>query len=156
MAPARPRQGRIIGRLTSLLGPYILSHGLGEIFGAETGFCLGRDPDTVRAPDVAFVRRERVAEVGDTDDWWPGAPDLAVEVLAPEERYSQVRQKVGMWLAGGARLVLVVDPRRRLVEVHRPGEPVRELTEADAIDGLDVAPGWTLPVAELFAPVDQA
>jgi len=156
MAPARPRHGRIIGRLTSSLGPYILAHGLGEIFGAETGFCLARDPDTVRAPDVAFVRRERVAEVGDTDDWWPGAPDLAVEVLSPEDRYSQVRQKVGMWLAGGARLVLVVDPRRLLVEVHRPGEPVRELTEADAIDGLDVVPGWTLPVAELFAPVDQA
>jgi Uma2 family endonuclease len=150
MSPAKPRHGRIIGRFTSALGPFVLDRSLGEVFGAETGFLLGRHPDTVRAPDVAFVRRERVLAVGDTDDWWPGAPDLAVEVLSPDDTYSEVRQKVGLWLGAGARMVLVVDPRRRVVEVHRAATPLRELTEADVLEGEEVVPGWSLPVARLF------
>ena len=153
MAPAKPRHGRIVGRITSPLGEHVRTHGLGEIFGAETGFLLAREPDTVRAPDVAFVRRERVEEVGDTDDWWPGAPDLAVEVLSPEDRYSTVREKVGLWLRASARLVLVVDPRRRIIEIHQPNEPPTELTLADTISGGDVVPGWSLPVAQIFATV---
>jgi Uma2 family endonuclease len=155
MSPAKPRHGRVIGRLTSSLGPHVLARGLGEIFGAETGFMLARNPDTIRAPDVAYVRREQVLAVGDTDDWWPGAPDLAVEVLSPEDSYSKTREKVALWLGAGARLVLVVDPRRRIVEVHRPGMSPLELTEADAIDRGDVVPGWSLPVARLFAPVGE-
>ena len=155
MSPAKPRHGRIVGRLTGPLQTYVRARRLGEVYGAETGFLLGRNPDTVRGPDVAFVRRERVAQVGDTDDWWPGAPDLAAEVLSPDDSYSKVRQKVGLWLSGGARLVLVVDPRRRIVEVHHPGEPLRELTEGDTIDGEDVVPGWRLPVAELFTTADE-
>src|SRR5690606_26347822 len=90
MSPAKPRHGRIVGRLTGPLEAHVRSHHLGEVFGAETGFLLAREPDTVRGPDVAFVRRERVQAVGDTDDWWPGAPDLAAEVLSPNDSYSTV------------------------------------------------------------------
>jgi Uma2 family endonuclease len=152
-SPTKPRHGRVVGRFTSSLGGYVLAHELGEVFGAETGFLLARSPDTVRASGGAFVRRERVQAVGDTDDWWPGAPDLVVEVLSPDDTPRKVQAKVEQWLAAGARMVLVVDPRRRVVTVHRPDQPPRELTEADTIDGADVVPGWSLPVAYLFATV---
>lgn len=155
MSPAKPRHGRIVGRFAAALGAYVLAHALGEVFGAETGFLLGRNPDTVRGPDVAFVRREQVETIGDTDDWWPGAPDLAVEVLSPDDRYSSVREKVALWIQAGARMVIVVDPRRRIVEVHSPGPVLHELTEHDTIDGAEVVPGWSLPVVQLFATVAE-
>ncbi len=156
MSPAKPRHGRIVGRLTGPLEEYVRARGLGEVYGAETGFLLGRNPDTVRGPDVAFVRRERVQAVGDTDDWWPGAPDLAAEVMSPDDTYRKVRQKARAWLDAGCRMVLVVDPRRRVVEVYRARDRVRTLTEADVIDGEEVVPGWSLPVAQLFRIVGDA
>jgi Uma2 family endonuclease len=144
MAPAKPRHGRIVGRLTAPLGAYVLAHGLGEVFGAETGFQLAHDPDTVRA---------RVQAVGDTDDWWPGAPDLAAEVLSPGDSYSAVREKVVLWLRGGARLVLVVDPRRQVVDVYPTDEAPREVGRGEMLDGGAVVPGWSVPVAQLFDTV---
>jgi len=151
MSPAEARHGRVVARLTGPLAEHVWAHGLGEVFGAETGFQIARNPDTVRAPDAAFVRQERVEEVGDTDDWWPGAPDLAVEVISPDDSYTKVREKVAAWLDAGCRMVLVIDPRRREVEIYRARTDVRVLTEADAIDGGDVVPGWSLLVSRLFA-----
>jgi Uma2 family endonuclease len=154
MSPGSFPHGRVIARFTGSLQPYVLAYGLGEVCGAETGFLLARDPDTVRAPDVAFVGRERLAEVGDIKEgYFPGAPDLAVEVVSPNDRPKRVRQTIAAWLAAGCRMVIVVYPRRRRVGVHRPGTPARELTETDVIDGDDVVPGWSLPVAVLFAPI---
>jgi len=150
MAPSGFEHGRRTARFATSLGPYVLAHGLGEVLAAETGFLLSRDPDTVRAPDVAFVGRERADAVGEVTGYWPGAPDLAVEVISPSDLYTEVEDKVAEWLAHGTRMVLVVNPRRRTVAVHRPGAPVRQLTSDDTIDGEDVVPGWTLPVRELF------
>jgi Uma2 family endonuclease len=76
------------------LAQHVEERGLGAVYAAETGFLLGRDPDTVRAPDAAFVRRERVEEVGETEGYWPGAPDLAVEVVSPGDAYAEVEGKV--------------------------------------------------------------
>jgi len=151
MAPSGGQHGRVTMRLSTPLDHHVTTHGLGWLFTAETGFLLRRQPDTVRAPDVAFVRQERVDAVGEVTGYWPGAPDLAVEVISPNDRYAEVDEKVAVWLEYGTRLVLVVNPRRRTVAVHRVGAPVRVLTENDTLDGEDVVPGWTLPVRALFA-----
>jgi len=152
MAPSGSQHGRVTVRVTVPLGQYVEAHELGVVFGAETGFWIAEKPDTVRAPDVAFVRRERAEAVGDVTGYWPGAPDLGVEVISPSDLYTEVDEKVAMWLERGARMVLVVNPRRRTIAVHRPGGQVRLLAESDEIDGEDVVPGWKLPVRALFAP----
>jgi len=105
----------------------------------------------VRAPDVAFVRRERVEAAGRVTGYWPGAPDLVVEVISPNDLYTEVDEKIAEWLEHGARLVFVVNPRRQTVAVHRPGQPTRTLAGEDLLAGEDVVPGWTLRVRELFS-----
>ncbi|HEX5505232.1 MAG TPA: Uma2 family endonuclease [Thermomicrobiales bacterium] len=150
MAPSGGEHGGITGRLTIRLGYYVVTHQLGEVFAAETGFLLTTNPDTVLAPDAAFIANERLGA-----DWvkgyWPGPPDLAVEVISPGDLYTEVEKKVATWLAHGARMVIVLNPRRRTVTVHRSPTEVRHLTENDVLDGEDVVPGWTMLVRDLFA-----
>ena len=150
MAPSGGEHGSIASTFHLSLGPYVRLHNLGRTYIADTGYRLTSDPDTVRAPDVAFVRRERVEAAGPLRGYWAGAPDLAVEVISPNDLYTEVDEKVAEYLEHGARLVFVVNPRRRTVARHRPGEPVLILTEDDVLDGEDVVPGWTLPVRDLF------
>jgi Uma2 family endonuclease len=150
MSPAGPRHGRIAINITTPLDQYVRFHRLGTVYAAETGFQLATDPDIVRAPDIAFVRRERVEEVGDVESYWPGAPDLAVEVISPNDTYTAVEEKVYDWLDAGARMVIVVNPRRHLVTVYRSLTQITVLTEHDTLDGGDVVPGWTMSVAEVF------
>jgi Uma2 family endonuclease len=102
---------------------------------------------------VAFVRRDRLPPLGSRRGFFPGAPDLAVEVISPNDLYTEVDEKVGEWLDHGTQIVFVVNPRRRTVAVHRPGQPVRILGIDDTLDGEDIVPGWTLAVRDLF---DQA
>src|SRR5919206_2667519 len=85
MPPSGFEHGRLTARLTASLSRHVRTHGLGEVLAAETGFLLARDPDLVRAPDVAFVSRERVAAAGEVAGYCPGAPDLAVEVVSPND-----------------------------------------------------------------------
>lgn len=151
MTPAGWQHGRIAGNIASELGPYVRKHQLGAMATAEASYRLSADPDTVRVPDVSFVRRERIEEVGDTTGYWPGAPDLAVEVISPNDRYSEVRAKVDGYLASGTRMVILVDPQNREVSVFRPSGNRIELTENDVLDGGDVVPGWKLPVRDVFA-----
>jgi Uma2 family endonuclease len=151
VAPSGRRHGRLAVELTIFLAQYVKAHRLGEVWGAETGCILARNPDTVRAADVTFVRRERLGAQLDDQGYWPGAPDLAVEVLSPSDRRGEVAEKVATWLHHGTRMVVVVDPRRRTVAVHRPDQPARTLTEADSLDGADVVPGWSVAVRALFA-----
>ncbi len=120
------------------------------MFAAGTSFFLARDPDLVRAPDVAFVRRERVEAAGRVRGYWPGAPDLAVEVVSPNDRPAEVEDKIGTWLAHGTRMVVAVYPDERRVRVHRPNRPPRELSEADVLNGEDVVPGWAPRVGDFF------
>ena len=126
------------------------AHTLGTVYAAETGFKLASNPDVVRAPDVAFVRRERVEEVGDVEGYWPGAPDLAVEVISPSDTYGEVQEKVFDWLDAGTKMVILVMPRKRTVTVYRSLSDIIMLTEHDMLDGGDVVPGWKIPVRELF------
>ncbi len=150
MAPAGARHGRSAGKVARPLMNHVATNNLGEVYIAEAGFLLSTDPDIVRVPDVAFVRRERFELVGDVDGFFPGPPDLVVEVISPNDRYTEVAEKVEDWLAAGTRMVVVVDSRRRVAVVHLPGREPITLTEQDTLDGGDVVPGWSITVAEIF------
>jgi Uma2 family endonuclease len=150
MPPAGSEHGAVAMNLTLPLAQYVKAHDLGIVFAAETGFFIGRAPDTVRAPDAAFVARDRIPAAGVPKRYFPGAPDLAIEVLSPGDTVDEVEEKVNDWLAGGTRLVWVVNPRRRTVTIYRPGPQISVLHESDAVSGEDVVPGFTCQVRDLF------
>jgi Uma2 family endonuclease len=149
MPPSGYEHGRVSSVFDRSLGTYVEAHGLGEVVVGDPGYRIAINPDTVRAPDLAFMRRERLPAER-VHSYWTGAPDLVVEVVSPNDTYSEVLEKVAAWLDAGVRIVFVVDPRRRTVAVNRPGQPVRILSGDDVLDGEDIVPGWTLPVRNLF------
>ena len=110
-----------------------------------------RAPDTVRGPDVSFIRRERAPSGDALDKFTEGPPDLAVEVVSPSNAAGKIARKVGEYLASGAGLVWVAYPSKRLVIVHTPDGAKRMVREPESLDGGEVLPGFTLPVAEVFA-----
>jgi Uma2 family endonuclease len=150
MTPAGSEHSNISIELGAELRNYVKTAGLGRVFGEQAGFRLTAHPDTVRAPDAAFVSRERVEAVGLPKGYWPGAPDLAAEVISPTDSSRMVKEKVSEWLAFGTRMVLVLDPDDRTVTVHRSGQQPRVLGPDDVIDGEDVVPGWRCLVRALF------
>ena len=150
MTPAGFEHGRIVSRIGARLEDFVEEQRLGIVTGAETGFQIGRDPDTVRAPDVGFVRAERVP-AGPIRGFFPGAPDLAVEVLSPDDRAGEVLGKVQDWLAAGCRAVWVVDPARQTVSAYRSRDPMVVWGVSDELSGGDILPGFKVPVAEIFA-----
>ena len=150
MAPAGWRHGKVVGRLHTLLGQHVEQHGLGTIFGAETGFLLERDPDTVRAPDIAFLSSERQPAEEPPEAFWPGPPDLAVEVVSPRDTTGEVDEKVKAWLRAGARLVWTVDPEMRSVTVFRSETDIQTKTAANELSGEDVVEGFRCRVDEIF------
>lgn len=150
MAPASHEHGRVTVNITTPLDQHVRTNDLGTVYAAETGFKLSSDPDTVRAPDVAFVSRQRLEQVGEVAGYWPGAPDLVIEVISPTDVYTEVEEKVFDWLEAGARMVVVVNPRKRVVTVYRSLSDIVVLTEDDTLDGGDVVPGWRMPVKNIF------
>ena len=151
MAPAGGRHGHIANAIAYLLTEFTRAGQGGMVFAAETGFLLGRDPDTVRAPDVAFVAAGRLAEDELPHGFLELAPDLAVEVVSPNDSPAAVRDKVRDWLEAGTRLVWVVYPDPRSVTVHRQGGQPQELSETDSLPGAPALPGFAVPVRDLFA-----
>jgi Uma2 family endonuclease len=133
----------------ALLNEHVQRLGLGTVL-VEAGYVLRRMPDTVRGPDISFVSVARLPSNQIPETFIPGAPDLAVEIISPSSRWSEVEEKVADYLAGGARLVWLVDPRERRVVVRYPDRAPAVLAENDTLDGEDVVPGFTLPVAELL------
>ena len=151
MSPSGGEHGAVVAKATLIIYRHVDSNDLGVCFGAETGFKIASDPDTVRAPDLAFVRRERIPEEGIPKNFWPLAPDLVVEVVSPGDTYSEVDEKVDDWLAAGVRAVWVLNPRRRCVTAHRSmSSDVAHLSGDDELDGGDVVPGFRCKVSELF------
>jgi Uma2 family endonuclease len=148
MTPAGHEHGTIAVTISTLLRSHAAKNRLGFVSSAEAGFVISRDPDTVRAADVAFVRRDRLPAV--RKGYFPGAPDLAVEVISPTDRLADVDSKTQAWLDAGTVMVWVVWPDTRSVIVHRPGLPPRILHEHDAITGEEVLPGFQCAVAEFF------
>lgn len=151
MAPTGDEHGDITMALATALNNHVKINSLGKVYAAETGFKLESDPDTVRAPDIAFVSRERWQSTGRLPGFRAGAPDLAVEVLSPSDRVSRVEGKVAQWLEAGARVVWVASPKLHTVTVYRSLIDIVTLTEKDNLDGGDVVPGFQIKVAEIFA-----
>jgi len=150
MVPAGNEHGKLAMELGGALFQHVKINKLGTVYAAETGFKLSSDPDTVRAPDVAFVSAKRTSESGEPKGYWPGAPDLAVEVVSPEDVYTEVEEKVLEWLEAGTRMVIVVNPRKRAVTLYRSLSDIVVLTNDDTLDGGDVIPGWKLALQDLF------
>ncbi|HYW30519.1 MAG TPA: Uma2 family endonuclease [Gemmatimonas sp.] len=122
----------------------------GRLATADPGFTLARRPDTVRAPDVAYVSRERFS--GPMPDGYPElAPDLAVEVRSPGDRAGELLAKVGDWLSAGTQLVWVVEPARGTVTVYRADGSVRVCSSGDVLEGEALLPGFSMPLPVLFA-----
>jgi Uma2 family endonuclease len=154
MTPAGSLHGLVGMRLAMALGAHVEQHRLGVMFGADTGFKLTSDPDTVRAPDVAFVTRARIPAGGVPITYWRGAPDLAVEVMSPTDVRSEIDEKIEQYLGTGVRQVWFVEPSARRVTIHRPGTPPQVLSETDTLDGGDLLPGFSYQLARLFS-LDQ-
>jgi Uma2 family endonuclease len=147
--PAGFAHGRVAMRLALKLGVHVQQTGAGELLAAETGFTLARGPDTVRAPDVAFVRRERVPDPPPRG--FPQlAPDLVVEVLSPDDRPGETLAKVGDWLEAGSRLVWVIDPQRRYARIYRPDGTETVITESEHLSGEEVLPGFDCALAAVL------
>lgn len=140
--------GRVMVRLSHRLEAFAESRGGGVVL-ADIGVITGRDPDTVRGPDIAFWSTERIPEAGYETSFW-GPPDLAVEILSPSNQDSEMRAKVDEYLDAGVRMVWLVDPGARVVSVHRPDARARTLGIGHVLDGEDVLPGFQLPLASFF------
>jgi len=147
--PAGSLHGRVAMNLGVELGVYVKRTGAGVLFAAETGFKLASDPDTVRAPDVAFIAGSRVPPP-DTRGYAALAPDLVVEVLSPGDRPGEVLAKVADWLSAGSRLVWVVDPERRVARVYRHDGSETIVAADGALDGEDVLPGFICPLTTIL------
>ncbi|HZN38650.1 MAG TPA: Uma2 family endonuclease [Planctomycetota bacterium] len=149
MSPAGYWHGAVTSLLTQFLGHYVRESHLGVTFGAETGFILARNPDTVRAPDFAFVRQDRLPSEF-SSGYFPGPPDLAVEVTSPTDTYTEVHEKALSWLEHGTRLVWVIDPVGKRATVYRSSDDVRAIEADEDLTGDDVLPGFTVALRELF------
>lgn len=150
MSPAGRRQGKVEVTFTVHLWNFVNQGNLGEVYGAETGFILARNPDVVLGPDVSFVRSDRLPP-DELEGFLPLAPDLAVEVISPSDRRGQIERKVAKYVDAGVPVLVLVYPRRRTIVVYRPGRPPQTLHEGESFDGGDLLPGFRLPVAEIFA-----
>lgn len=150
MAPAGHEHGRVAVRFTWRLAQHVETNNLGAVYAAETGFLISTNPDTVRAPDVAFVSRKRLEAVKRAEGYWPGAPDLAVEVVSPGDTYTEVEEKAIEWLEAGALMVLALNPRKRTVAVFRSLNDIVILNEASILDLDEIVPGFKVAVKDIF------
>ena len=147
MTPPGFPHGTVTMNLSTLLHIYVKANKLG-ILAAEMGFKLETEPDTVLAPDISFIARERVSVP--SEGYRLGAPDLAIEVLSPSDRRTQVERKTALWLELGAKAVWNVDPRKHTVEVIRADGVRRLFHETDELMD-DTVPGFRVRVSEIFA-----
>jgi Uma2 family endonuclease len=150
LAPANEEHGYITMQIAVVVAQFVKQHQLGYTFAAETGFVLSEEPATVRAPDFAYVSRERAPERW-SRHFARFVPDLVAEVVSPTDTYGEVAQKVQDWLDFGVRMVWVVDPATRTVAVHRGGGTFRIYGEEDTLTGEDVLPGFECKVSEIFS-----
>ena len=149
MSPPGSEHGLIVFSVSLVIGNYVKQKKLGKVFAAETGFRLSRKPDTVRAPDVAFVSSARLPKPL-PKGYMDLAPDLVVEVVSPSDDADDMQLKIKEWLDAGARMVCYVYPSSRQVVIYRSLRDVRVLTDADTLLGDDILPDFSLPVNEIF------
>ena len=150
--PPGYQHGLVAFAIAARIGEFVRANRLGVVLAAETGFKLFSKPDTVRAPDAAYISQDRAPDpppLGYADL----APDLAVEVLSPNDRAGDVQSKVSDWLNAGARLVWVIDPELENVTIYRPGMPAEFRRGTGTLDATPVLPGFSLDLDALFRTV---
>ena len=150
MSPAGGRHGFFANRISYLLNRHVDERDLGAVYAAETGFLIERDPDTVLAPDVAFVSKKRHATIKDEISYITLSPDLAVEVLSPSDRFSRVEAKAFQWLDAGTKLVLLVDPESKTIHRYQSRKQIEVYQQGETLDCNPAVPGWQLNVKDIF------
>ena len=153
MSPSSEPHGRLTAEFAYLLTTHVRAHKLGQVYGAETGFKLGKSPDTVLGADAAFVAKARLKRV--RRRYFEGAPDLAVEIVSPDNTRAEMHDKVKRYFQAGARLVWVAYPRARAIYVYTAPTEVKILEADDTLTGGDVLPGFSVKVADIFAVLDE-
>lgn len=151
MTAAGLRRGMIVAQIGGLLLAFVVSRRLGIVCGAETGFVLHRQPNHLRAPDVAFVSREYLPPLNRRDGFLEAAPDLVVEVVSPGDTWTEVSEKALDWLEHGVRIVWVVDPGTLLVAIWRSPGQVEHKRGDEEVDAEPVLPGFRCLVSDFFA-----
>jgi Uma2 family endonuclease len=152
MSPAGAEHGNRAMRFGATLYTFVRQHQLGVVFAAETGFILQTNPDTVRAPDVSFVRAERLPKEGLPAGYLPIAPDLAVEVISPSETAEEIQEKVQDYLKAGTEQVWLLYRRTGTIIIHHRSGKIESLHDTDVLDGGNTIPGFRIAVADIFAP----
>lgn len=150
MSPAGWEHGKITSRVCHFLSAFVIRTNLGEVAGAETGFLIARDPDTVRAPDAAFVRTERLEAVDQSAAFLPLAPDLVAEVISPSDSHGDVQAKVFQWLDCGTTVVWVLEPNSKQVTVYESRDSIRVLEVSEKLTCENLLPGFEVNVSDLF------
>jgi Uma2 family endonuclease len=148
--PAGERHGNIAANLVYLLGAFVKPRGLGSLAASDSGVWLERDPDTVREPDIAFTSFERRSRGTGLVGYAETVPDLVVEVISPSAKADEPAARAQMWLSFGVRLVWIVFPETRSVDMHRADQPVVSVSDEESLGGLDVLPGFSCALAEIF------
>jgi Uma2 family endonuclease len=148
MPPAGFEHGDIGVKVASHLHSHVKKMQLGRVVAADTGYQLAADH--VLAPDVSFVSESRLPTSGLPEGFFHGVPDLAIEVISPSERERHVSQKVDDYLRYGCKMIVVIRPRTRRVELYSPMRAMQTLEPGDVLDGGSVVPGWQLPIADIF------
>lgn len=147
--PPRPAHGRVAANLCCIVLTFVRAHRLGAVYAQDTGFQITHDPDTVLAPDLAFVHRDRLPAAPD-DAYGQIPPDLVAEILSPSDRSQQARRKVALWLRAGVRLVWMIEPQRRVATMFFADGAVVPVSADGALDGGEVVPGFTCSLADVF------
>ncbi len=150
MSPAGGRHGRIALRINKLLAIHVDDNGLGTTFAAETGFRIASSPDTVRAPDGAFVEKSKMDSLQDDSGYLPFAPDLAIEVVSPNDSFASVEEKAFTWLRHGSRLVLILEPQSETLHAYRSRNQIEVFNSGESLDVSDVVTGWKLDVDSIY------
>lgn len=148
VTPAHGRHGALAGEVHAALLSWARPRGAGTVLSADTGFVLRRNPDTVRAPDVAFLRKGRTIPDRAFID---GAPDIAIEVLSRDVSVREVTRKVRDYLGAGASQVWILDPEDRTLTVHSPGGHSRTFSQNDTLEGGEVLPDFRLELGTIFS-----
>ncbi len=154
MSPSGGPHGSATSRISFYVSGLVYGDNLGEAFAAETGFLVDHDPDTILAPDFAFVAHDRLPDPL-PKSYVPIVPDFAVETRSPNDTRRGVAEKVEQWLAAGVRLVWVVEPEKRTITTHRLGRDPRTFAVSETLDGEDVLPGLAVPLDRIFPPRRQ-
>ncbi len=149
--PTSPGHGFIAMKLGHLLLSALEKVGAGRVMGTDSGVRIEREPDTILAPDIGYYAFDRLPHDSDVSRITDVVPDIVAEVVSPSDTSREVAGKAAMWINAGVRLVWVVWPETKMIEVYRPGQPTVTLRETDTLTGMDVLPQFSTPVGDVFA-----